>query len=155
MATTTYRSILDAQLAQVESTAPTDHTAFPFRRHREKDEFEVWAELHPNAAFRRFDIRRILDEEFPEVSNTDVEEVTATQELLVAYPMTMTGVYQTPRDRDVLMDEDKDALRDAVGISGYANYTNAAIHREEVTTLEIESVLFLRLQLTVSFYRSV
>lgn len=155
MSTTTYSAVRDTILSQIEGITPTSETSRLFRRHNEVDDLEVWAEAHPAAAFRRFDVRRVFDDDFPEVSNTDVEEELALVEVTVAYPRVQTGTYRSPSLRDVLMNEDKNALRKAVGIGGYANYTDAACIQENSSTIELEAVVFLRLQLTLAFYRSV
>lgn len=157
MAVTKYQTVRDSQISDIHAITPTSHAGEPFRVHRTPQEFEDWCEQNPAACFRRFELRKIFSDSFPEVSNTDHEEEIAEQELVVAYPAIRTGSYKTPRDRDVLINEDKHALRKVVGITGYRNYSNAAIIGEDEITVEPlgEDVLLLMIPLTFAFYRTV
>lgn len=157
MSTTTYKAIRDNMITLVEALAPTSLSSTKFRRYRSPQDFRAWAEAHPAASLRQFDIRDVSAHAPPPVSNTLVEEEEATAELAVAYPHEWSkyGPKYGLSLEDV-MDQDRRAIESEIGIRGYGNYVAGQSLCETDSSPEWGAkVSFLVFTCHLTYYRSV
>ena len=125
--TTTVSAIRDRIIALIASRTPTSLADDKFRAFRNElgADFRDWAEKHPDAAFRRFQVREVGDDEGPDVSNGDIERVRVTFEIVIAYPQTHRYGADSAMDRDDCINADWLLVNAAVGIYGRANFSGA------------------------------
>jgi hypothetical protein len=123
----TIEAIRDRVYTLLESLAPTSLSSDKFRRYRNEAgaNFSDWAESQPAAAFRRFQVREVGDDELPDVSDTTTERVTATLEIIVAYPQTHRTGPANAMDRDDVINQDWKSLNASVGIYGRGNFSSS------------------------------
>lgn len=124
--TTSFATIRDQQASVIEALAPTQHAGEPFRRHLEQGEFMAWAEANPAACFRRFQLLSNFDIEQGPTADGSVESCRHTEELRVAYPLTL-GLYgvENQRDMEDLMKQDLHQIDAAIGLNGFADYVDS------------------------------
>ena len=157
---TTAESIRDRIIAVIEALTPNHLQDIPYRAWRNEGQanFRAGANAGPAAAFRWFQVRDVGTDGPPEVSNTDVEYRTVIFEILVAYPQTHRYGEDNALDRDDIMSEDQHQIEQAVGLSGYGNFTGSNPHatwREGETEREVGAGCdFLVIRQTMSFYRA-
>lgn len=125
MATTTEEAIRDRIIAVIESLTPTFDAASRFRAYRNEGgaDFLGWCDANTRAAWRRFQVRGVGDDEPPAVSNLDVEQRVYRVRLLVAYPHDHRAGRDGALDRDDVMRADQHTIERAIGWAGGANFT--------------------------------
>jgi hypothetical protein len=125
--TTTPGALRDYMIGLVAAMTSSINSKDRFvQHHNEKDgDFLEWCKAHPQAAFRRFQIRDNGDRRSPACTNSDVEECFVTYEILVAYPQTSRTGKDNALDRDDAMEADRKLLVKTIGLSGYANFQGA------------------------------
>jgi hypothetical protein len=124
MSVATLESIRDRCYTLVESLTPTSLNRDKFRRYRNEEgaDFMDWAEKKPDAAFRRFQIREVSDDEPPQVSDTVYERRRATLQITIAYPQTARTGRNNAMDRDDVMNEDWLEVDYNVGYASRRNF---------------------------------
>lgn len=127
MATATLEAIRDRVYTLIESQTPPSLTRDKFRRYRNEEgaNFRDWADSQLAGAFRRFQVREASDDNLPDVSDTTVERVRTTLEILVAYPQTARTGPANAMDRDDVMNQDWKLINAAVGIYGRGNFSGS------------------------------
>jgi hypothetical protein len=120
---TTFATIRDAQVALIEALTPTSMAGQKFRRHREAVDFMAWVEANPKSVHRKFEIRRNWDDDQRPTSDGSLEGVSHSMELRVAYSGDL-GLYGSKNEGDVdrVIDEDRRAIDEAIGINGGHNF---------------------------------
>lgn len=155
--TTTPAAIRASMIAAVRALTPTSLSSRKFLPYTQSAPFIEWCEKHPLASFRLFQVRRIFDEEGIEVSNTDVREIHARWELLVAYPINNQYAKDSGQPGlalDDVLEEDKELIDRAAGSEGYANYSATAVLTESKSVDFGEKVAFIRLQIWTPHYQA-
>jgi hypothetical protein len=158
---TTVEELRDHIIALIKALVPTVHsdTGFLPFLDDDGDDFVAWALANPAAALRRFQVRDSGDDEWPDITDTQVEYRFVTFEILVAYPQTarFTSDDGAGRDRDDARRRDQLLLEQSVGLNGYTNFTGAtcpnAAHVNGSTTRPIVGnvdFLFLRQKMRFS-----
>jgi hypothetical protein len=125
MTLATASAIRDRIASVLESLTPTSLTSTKLRQHRNEGDalFEDWCEKNPAAAFRRFQIREVGDDELPVSSSVLEERVRTRFDLRVAYPQSHRYGSANAMARDDAMNEDWSKINASVGIYGGANFT--------------------------------
>jgi hypothetical protein len=161
MATSSSKAIRDRIITVVNGITPTLHAELPFVAYRDESgaDFRRWARAHPQLCTRRVQAR-VLSDEQGDIMNEDVEEHLATFEVIVAYAHRWRA--GASFDRDNVMEEDRHAIEDAIGVLGAANFTPAtadATWREHVNASDPresdEGVDFLVIRQLMSYLRAV
>lgn len=126
MSLATAEAIRDRIYTLIEALTPTSLAADKFRRYRNEDgaNFDDWAEKSPAAAFRRFQIREVGDDELPETSSTTEERVRLRLAVRIAYPQTHRYGSANAMDRDDVMNQDWLKINFAIGLYGRANFSS-------------------------------
>lgn len=158
-ATTSLELIRDGMIAKLEALTPTLLSADKFRRHVGEVDFSRYCETDPTSAFRVFSVLQDDVEEPPTVSDMDVEHRTATFALLIAYPKAW-GRYggQNERDAQDCIEADRRLIdgRSGIGHNAYSGYPSGQHSALIESSIESgDAVLWSRLQVTVTYYRSV
>lgn len=119
-------SIRDRIYALIEAITP-DSLSTKFLRHRNEGgaDFDEWAEKNAAAAFRRFQVRRVGDDELPLTSSVTSERVRVRYEIRIAYPQTHRYGRDNAMDRDDVMDEDWLRIDFRIGICGRGNFSGS------------------------------
>ena len=161
MATSTPSAIRDRALTVIEALTPTSDSALKFKRYRNEGgaDFQSWAEEHPAACRRRFQVRTTGGSVVPEVSSQDVEEHRVTLLALIAYPQTNRDGTAGALDRDDTLDEDAFQIDKAIGMLGKANFTDPYADATWIEggvsdRIEGAAVDFVELQLTYIYKRT-
>jgi hypothetical protein len=160
--TTTATLIRDRIVTVIRALTPTYDTGvkyIPFNNELDAD-FRKWANENAPAADRRFQVRDTGDDETPEVTNHDVEEEFVSFDVLVAYPQTNRWGSENALDRDDVMRQDQDQIKQAIGMDGAANFASPypdACFRPESSNIVRErdgACDFIVMRCVYSFYRS-
>lgn len=122
---TTEEEIRDYMIALIRGLTPRllEHDRFEVYRDEEDADFVEWTEAHVQGSLRRFQVRSTGSIPPPDVTNTDVEALTVTFQILVAYPQTHRAGRDNARDRDDMMSADLHQIQQTVGLNGYRNFT--------------------------------
>jgi hypothetical protein len=158
MATTTLQAMRATALTQIEGLTPVSGTDVSFVRSEGRGDFRAWAELNRQAAHRRFTINNNWDWEQPPVSNSDVEQMQGTVEVVVAYPE--DGRYSggvgdgAELDLQDIMDEDFESIDNVVGARATA-YADGSWVFVSAGREDGEGISFLVLTYRYHYYRSV
>ncbi len=159
--TATVEAIRDQALTVVEALVPDVCSGDRFRRYRNEGDgdFEGWAEAHPAAAFRRFQIRDTGDDKPAESTNLDVEWRTVTFRGLFAYPHNSRTGPQQALDRDDAIELDQYTIEDALCARGRANFQGSAdacwvADGSSTQRIEGTAVDFLEIVFVMLFRRS-
>ena len=153
-------SIRDRIIEVIEGLSPLVLSANPFLRFRNEGgaDFESWSEENPQACLRRFQVRDTGEDSPPTISNTDVEFVHVTFEIVVSYPQTHRFGPDNALDRDDLMKSDQRQIEHAVGLCGYANFIDphpSAAWESGTTDRRIgQSTDFLVIRQVMCFYQA-
>lgn len=100
---TTAAAIRDAMFTLVKAIVPDIHAGQRFDPFRDEMDFRESVEKSPSSCLRRISIQFTGDREAPAVTNTRVEEVSETVEILVAYPNDARhGAYKNRGIHDVI-----------------------------------------------------
>ncbi len=123
----TAESIRDRVIALIKALTPTTLSSDKFREYRNEGaaNFDDAMEKNPAAAFRRFQVRQVGDEEDPDVSNTQFEAVVLSLEIRIAYPQTHRYGPANGMDRDDVINQDWLRVNFAAGIYGRGNFTGS------------------------------
>ncbi len=126
MTTSTIAAIRDRVITVIAGLTPTSLSGNKFVKHRNEQggDFMAWAVANPQAAFRRFQVRDMGNDEPPATSAVDVEERQATLQIIIAYPQTNRTGPDAALDRDDVMDQDWGKIDLAIGMCGKANFTS-------------------------------
>lgn len=156
--TTTFAEIRDAQVEAIQAIVPGRHVEHRFDVHRLDDDFETWAEEHPEAAFRRFEIASNLDWQLVGTTDGFTDTLTSSVTVGVAYPVQLAryGVANR-RSLDELLEQDLVLIDGAIGRRGYANYPQGQ-HGGlflSATPIRLPRVWIVRLAFQVEYDRSV
>jgi len=157
MATTTLEAIRDQQEVTILALTPTKMASDKFRLHRSHMDFREWAETNLQACFRLFHIEDLgdRDDTSETVSNKDLEEVVATQELILAYPHNQNYGYENRRDMLDIARADAEQIRLAIGIQGAASYVSGqCLTDADWTYEEGAGVTFVTFEMSVRFDRA-
>lgn len=124
MPLSTASSIRDRVRTLLAQTDPVYLTGTRFRdfRNEGKADFREWAEKHPEAALRRYQVRNIGNDEPPAVSNTDVELRRLTLEIVIAYPQDNRAGRDNAMDRDDVIEQDWDYIDFNIGLCSRGNF---------------------------------
>lgn len=125
MATATLETIRDRIIALIEALTPTSLAGNPFRVSRDEHgaDFQAWAEQHPAACLRRFQVIDDGTDDIPIVSNVDMSKLRARFSIVIAYPQSHRYGPGAGRDRRDVMDEDWRALNFVAGIYGRGSFS--------------------------------
>lgn len=123
----TVESIRDRVYTLIEALVPTTLSRDKFRRYRNEDggRFDDWAEANPAAAFRRFQVREVGDDNLPDVSDTTTERVQTMFEIQIAYPQTARTGPANAMDRDDVQNQDWKLINAAIGLYGRGNFSGS------------------------------
>ncbi len=139
MALATAESIRDRIRSLLESISPASLTTkLISARNEEAANFEEWCEKNPAAAFRRFQVREIGEDEPPLVSHFTVETVRVRYRIAVAYPQTHRYGPQNAMDRDDVMNQDWTKIKNAItgtGASARGNFASVTDGQYDCTPL--------------------
>jgi hypothetical protein len=151
--TTTPAAIATRIVALVEALTPTTETSIRYTEHRSEDgqSLDDFAEVHPEACMRRFEVRYSGDRDQPEVSNTDVEAEERDFDVVVAYP---TSRWSTARERDAVIDADANQVNHEVGTNSYGSITDCTMLTEGISREDGSPATFAVINLSAHFYRS-
>ena len=158
MATTTEATIRTLLAANLAAVTPTVQSDTKFREHRYDEPLIDWAQKN-RECLRVFSILDEINPWQPETTNIIEEWRVVTFEVLVAYPMTNRYGSGTAgaRTRGEVIRSDQHQIESALGLRGFATYTNAAYLTELSTPLAAvdgDGVTFLRAQYAYGIYRS-
>lgn len=125
MATTTADAIRDRAITVIGELVADSlaETRFLPSRNENEGNFDRWANGNPAAALRRFQVRTRGTDRVPEVSNHDLEEHVVELIVRVAYPKTHRFGDDNALDRDDVIDQDRHAIENAIGLRGAHNFT--------------------------------
>jgi hypothetical protein len=158
---TTVAAIRDRIVACIEAITPEMQASPRFRAYRQEGpgDFVAWAEQQPAAALRRFSVRSFAAPTEPSVSNTDVERVRVVFEVSIAYPQSHRYGAQNALDRDDVAQDDRDLIRNAIGLNGGANFVSpyppaTFIESQPAVLLQGASCDFHILRQTMEFART-
>lgn len=158
MATTTEATIRTLLAANLAATVPLLQSDVRFREHRYDDPLIDWAQKN-RECLRVFSILDDVNGWQPETTNITEEWRVVTFEVLVAYPMTNRYGSGTAgaRTRGEVVRSDQHQIESALGLRGFATYTNAAYLVDQSTPISAvdgDGVTFLRGSLAYGIYRS-
>lgn len=165
MPTTTAAAIREQMVGLIVGLTPAYDSAVPFvpstsDRH---GNIRSWSRANPSASTRRFQVRSRVVRQWTDITNTDVEAVLATFEIVVAYAQTHRWGPDAALDRDDVIESDQSWIEQTVGRDGYANISNAswlgpnAAGSETATIIERDDaagVDFLVITQTMRFFRA-
>lgn len=125
MGTTTAAAIRDRAEVVVKAITPTSDSLLAFTPWVKEagQKFREAMEQNPAGAHRMYEVRTTGKDSELEVTNEDVEEHMVEVEVIVAYPQDARWGDDKARKR--VMDQDRHAIEDAIGVRGSANFTNA------------------------------
>lgn len=151
---TTAGAIRDAMIALVTAITPAKHAGQKFLAHREQADFRTQSAASPGNCLRRFSIRNLNDRGAPPVTNTSIEEVSETFEVVVAYPIDGRhgGKFLTGLD-DVISSD----INQIIHVLHVANSpAGATVIRlsDERESSEAEGVVFAVIRFRVDYYWS-
>lgn len=159
---TTAEAIRDRIIAVISGIVPRALSHDRFRKYLNEGgaDFRKWARSKPDGTFRRFQVRELVFDGPPPISNTDFEERMATFQVLVAYPQTNRTGKDAALDRDDAMTQDRHDIETAIGMRhGRQNFSppfpDACWRKAGQTGPEIGvGIDFLVITQTMSFRRS-
>ncbi len=162
--TTTPSAIRDRIYTVIEALTPGSLAGDKFHRYRNEGgaNFEKWAEAHPTAARRRFQVRKHGTVPPADVSNCDVERRIVTFKVRVAYPQTSRDGDAGAMDRDDAIDHDQQAIEYAIGMCGRANFSSSVdatypdacwLPEQDMEVIAGDGVDFLEMTLAYSYNR--
>lgn len=127
MALATAEAIRDRIIALIEAFSPTSHSADKFRASRNEygADFADWCERNPSAAWRRFQVREVGDDETPETTSGIEERVRVQYEITVAYPQGHRAGPANALDRDDVINQDWLKINYAIGIYGRGSFSSS------------------------------
>jgi hypothetical protein len=151
--TTTPAAVATRIVALIEALTPVSETAIKYAEHRSNDgqSLDDFAEVHPEACMRRFEVRFSGDRDQPEVSNTDVESEERFYEVVIAYP---TKRWSTARERDAFIDADANQVNHEVGTNSYGSITDCTMLTEGISREDGSPATFAVINLRAVFMRS-
>jgi hypothetical protein len=159
MATTTSAAIRDRMITVIRAIVPTSHAAdlfVPYREERNQP-FEQWAAENP--ILRRFSVRSTMAPPEVVVSNTTEEWREETFAVAVMYPHTHRYGDDGARDMDDIIEQDRIAIEDVIGLRGGANFTSATADAtwsgSQPDVVRGEEVSFLVIPTTFGYWRAV
>lgn len=121
---TTSGAIRDQMISILEALTPG---ALPekYKRYRGEGDgnFKRWVSSQPDAGFRRFQIREVGTHVPPSITNTDVEEDTATFQIIVAYPQSARFGAKQSLSRDDVITADRIQLEREIGMAARAHFS--------------------------------
>ena len=120
---TTADAIRDRIITCIEAITPRILAGDLFNVHRDEVALDEWARSSAPAALRRFEVLPEGDEETPGVTNCDIEERHQQFRIRVCYPATSRSGPLAARDRDTMIDRDRDAIEKSVGMIARANFS--------------------------------
>ena len=120
---TTMDAIRDRMVACIEAITPKILAGDKFHAHRDEVALDDWSKASATAALRRFEVLPEGDEDTPGVTNCDLEERHQRFKIRVLYPTTSRSGPLAARDRDTMIDRDRDAIEKAVGMIARANFS--------------------------------
>jgi hypothetical protein len=123
MGTTTAAAIVDRAILVIKAITPTSDTQLSFLPYQNElgAKFRDVMLQNPAGAHRQYQVRATGKESDLEVTNEDVEEHMIELEVVVAYPHDNRWGDALARDR--MMDEDRHAIEDVIGVRGSVNFT--------------------------------
>lgn len=121
---TTEAAIRDHMISLITALVPTVNQEDRFRVYQNEREgdFLSFAQASGPGSFRRFQVRDTGTGGPPLVTNTDVELVEVTFDVLVAYPHNHRTGPQNALDRDDAIRADQALIENTVGLRGYENF---------------------------------
>lgn len=156
----TVSSLRAAIISLVSAIVPTYHSEHALRAYRNEGSgrFDTWATTHPNACFRRFQVRDTGERTSPETDTTDVTSEEVAYRIMVAYPKDNRLGRRAAIDRDRARREDAKAIMTAIGRRGWRNFDGStapdACPLGAVTTrIEVGEVEFVVVVATFRFDR--
>lgn len=138
MAVTTLAAVIDVMRTAVKGVTPTTHAGVAYKPWNEWGDFRGWAERAPAGAFRWFSIRRDGGITPPAVTNTDLEEVEAEVECVVAYPKDYRYGQQMAKDMDDCIEADLMQVEHKIGTNGFQTIETAGDACSLTLSSEIE-----------------
>lgn len=127
MALATVEAIRDRVYTLLEGITPTSLSDVKFRRYRNEGgaDFEDFAEKNSAAAFRRVQVREIIDDlQKPETTSAIEERVRTRLRIAIAYPQTHRYGSANAMDRDDVINQDWLKINNVVGIYSRSNYSS-------------------------------
>lgn len=154
--TTTAIAIRDLHASLIEAITPASESRTSFRKHRDEMPFEEWVASNPNAALRRFSIYEDGYRRAPPISNAGVEYRYCALEIMVAYPNNFRYGSSNRSDQEALMVQDAELVEDAIGLRGFANFSDSTIIASEfsISRIDADAARFIRINTTHAYYRS-
>lgn len=155
MATTTAKLIREKQSTLISALSPDDLRGVSFREYDRSEPFAEWADANPRACMRKFYIEDLSTYEGALVSDGLSEQVQTEFLIQVAYPKDSRYGISNRSDAMDLIEGDRLAIDNTVGLLGSANYVSgqntARSASKEVE--DLESVWLLTFTLDVIFWR--
>lgn len=160
MSLATAAAIRDRIHSLIEDLSPVTLSGDKFRRWRNEGagDFADAMEKIPSSCLRRFQARQVLTDEPPLVSDTINELVRLRIDLSIAYPQTGRFGPDNALDRDDVIQQDRRAINQAVGLYGRGNFSATHDCTPLPATSEMvrgDAVDFLVFKLEYEFFRSV
>lgn len=154
MAATTAAAQRNLMVAAIAGLTPALLSSDRFLVAEQLEDFDLWAETNPAAAFRRFAIRFEAADQ-PLVSNTDVELRRVTFAVLVAYPHDYRYGSDNQRSMDDLMESDQHQIEGVIGLRAFTGYPDATwVEPSSTGILRGDSCDFLVFTVTLEFWRA-
>lgn len=124
MGTTTAAAIVDRAILVIKAITPVSDTQLSFIPYQNEygAKFRDVMLQNPAGAHRQYQVRFTGKDEELQVTNEDVEEHMVELEVVVAYPQDNRWGDALARDR--VMDEDRHAIEDVIGVRGSVNFTS-------------------------------
>ncbi len=120
------RDTIIAVIAGLDPTLLSGDRFIPYRNEGVGD-FVEWADANPAGAFRRFQVRAVGETLPPAVSNTDIELLTVTFQILIAYPQNARYGEHAALDRDDVRKADEQQIWNyGVGHAAGGNFSGKA-----------------------------
>ncbi len=140
---TTFEALREEAAVLLTAVTPVSFQDVSFGRHRDEQDLRDWARTFPDACFRRFAIRDLLEYEQPSTSTHEQEWVRGRTEVAIAYPADYRYGEQNKRDQRDVMREDERYVDQAIGVNSYDQYTDGWLAYPLVTHEEEDNVSFL------------
>jgi hypothetical protein len=161
MATTTRADIRDRIADAIREIVPASDSQLPFREFTDElgADFRRYALDNPHGSTRLYQVRD-TGQDPPLVSGGDVMLVEATFEIVVAYAQSHVFGADAARARRAVIEQDEQAILEAVGMHGRVNFTPPTYpdacwtSGEEPERVERDGVDFLVIVQTMQFYRA-